>query len=87
MDESDLSPVGFEYGLAISDCPFCGSAHVEAIGYQRRMDNKEGGFTLNAISVWCIHCGAKGPSSEHTKLRHAARLAIRKWNCRAGQSQ
>lgn len=83
-EESANLPVGFEYGLTVCDCPFCGSAYVETQGYQRRMgDNERGFLTLNVIAVWCYHCSGKGPQIEHTNLRHAARWAIRKWNCRA----
>lgn len=82
QDESNLSPVGFQYGLAICDCPFCGSVYVEVLGHQR-MTGQEGEFVTltNVVAVHCLHCLATGPTVKNENLRRACRWAIRRWNC------
>jgi hypothetical protein len=72
-----LEPAGFEYGLPICDCPFCGSAYVKVTGYERRaIQGRE-----QVAFVCCEHCKAIGPTVTKKNLRQAARNAIRKWNC------
>ena len=61
-----------ELGLALSNCPFCGSANV-------------GVYISPEPHGCCLTCGGEGPPAEreHQNVHIAAHRAIDLWNRRA----